>query len=313
MWRGILGLVLLLTSCGRPGDPLPPFIRIPESVNDLAASQREYDLILTWTNPARNIDGSSSTDLERVHIFSNGTPLVTVEVTSGGERQFHILPGRSLLGMTRTFAVKVQTTDEKVSEISNSVSITPVDVPGRVGGLRYLVDQNRITLEWDPPAQNPDLADVYLVNELNGNGVSQAPVLLSERRFEDETYEVDDTHTYTVTPVRKTGPVDVPGFSETIEVIGTDRTAPRAPTGLEIVASDDGAFLTWMANPESDLAGYRVFRSGRPDAGFEALTRDMHPITGLFDAGYRPGLYYAVSAVDESGNESSRSTPHRAP
>src|SRR5438132_13345180 len=54
-------LFLLLAGCGKVGDPQPPFIRIPEAVKDLAATQSGHNIFLTWTNPPRNIDGSAAT------------------------------------------------------------------------------------------------------------------------------------------------------------------------------------------------------------------------------------------------------------
>src|SRR5207247_10469885 len=71
MFRGIVGLFLLVAGCGKVGDPLPPFVRIPAAVRDLAVHQSGYSLVLTWTNPARNIDGSAATDLTQIRIRSN--------------------------------------------------------------------------------------------------------------------------------------------------------------------------------------------------------------------------------------------------
>src|SRR5439155_12608780 len=67
-------LLLAVAACGKVGDPKPPFIRIPEAVKDLTVTQTGYNLILTWTNPPRYVDGSAATNLARVRIQSDGTP-----------------------------------------------------------------------------------------------------------------------------------------------------------------------------------------------------------------------------------------------
>jgi hypothetical protein len=214
--------------------------------------------------------------------------------------------------MTQRFTVVAETTDGKLSAPSNDVAITPVDVPGAVSDIRYVVDQNRIQLEWELPGENPVLADAYIVNEVGEDGETASPAVVSVRRYEDVLYETGKRYTYTVTPIRRSDQGEVPGIpSGPVDVIATDRTPPGAPTGLEIVPA--GAYLTWTENPERDLAGYRIFRSANPDSGFSRLAEDLRSSTGIFDAGYQSGLYYVVTAVDESGNESEPSLPVRAP
>ena len=85
-------LCLLLVGCGKVGAPLPPFIRIPESVNDLAVRQSGNDLILSWTNPARYVDGSAATDLARIQIRSNDSIVATVDVTAPAQAQTLVIP-----------------------------------------------------------------------------------------------------------------------------------------------------------------------------------------------------------------------------
>ena len=96
-------------------------------------------------------------------------------------------------------------------------------------------------------------------------------------------------------------------------VIAEDRTAPATPSGIDISISDTGAFLTWAANEETDLAGYRVFLTDRADGELKPIGIGLITTNALFDPGYRSDLYYAVSAVDELGNESTPSAPFRAP
>ena len=90
---------------------------------------------------------------------------------------------------------------------------------------------------------------------------------------------------------------------ESITVTYGDTTAPPAPAGL--VARVDGAdvALAWTPVDAADLAAYRVYRDGERIA--EGLVEPRH-----VDAGLDPGTYeYAVTAVDEDGNESAPSAP----
>ena len=308
MLRGArLALLLLLVGCGKVGDPLPPFVRIPEAVKDLAVTQSGNSFVLSWTNPARNIDGSAATDLGRVRIRNNDSVIATVDVNAAGQPQSYFQPAAG----QQTFTVQVETTRGKLSDISNTVSITPVDVPGRVARLRHVVDQRRIRLEWDRPPEHPELADAYVVTRTDTPAESQT---VTETRYEDSEYQPGKTLTYQVIAVRKLADRAIAGEgAETVSVVVQDKTPPRVPSGLDVVVVDMGAFVTWVANDETDLAGYHVFRSDRPDGGFSPVKDGL--ITGFsyFDPSSRPGLYYAVSAVDEFANESARSAPFRVP
>jgi len=86
-----------------------------------------------------------------------------------------------------------------------------------------------------------------------------------------------------------------------------DVTPPAAPRGLYHVTGDGQVSLSWLANTESDLAGYRVYESpcssgqNCPYSRIGATAATEFIATGLTNGVTR---YFAVSAVDASGNES---------
>ena len=304
-------ILLLLTACGKVGDPQPPFIRIPEPVKDVTVTQSGYTLVLTWTNPARYIDGSAATNLSRVQIRSNGAPLTTVQVAAAGQPQSYTMPVGSVVGIERAFTLVVETTQGKLSDVSNAASTTPVDVPGKVTHLAATADQRRIFLPWDKTQEHPELADAYIIVRTDAPAEAET---VTETRYEDIRYQAGKTLAYQVTAVRRVGETMIMGVGpEPVTVTANDKTPPTVPTGLDITTSDMGAYLTWDPNQELDLAGYRVFRSERPDGDFKAVSDRLITTNAFLDPSYRPGLHYAVSAVDEFGNESPMSVPFRGP
>ena len=86
-----------------------------------------------------------------------------------------------------------------------------------------------------------------------------------------------------------------------------DVTPPAAPRGLYSVTGDHQATLSWLANTESDLAGYRVYEapcasgSNCPYDRIGATAATQYVATGLTNGVTR---FFAVSAVDAAGNES---------
>ncbi|MET7474926.1 PA14 domain-containing protein [Streptomyces sp. NPDC005648] len=93
-----------------------------------------------------------------------------------------------------------------------------------------------------------------------------------------------------------------------------DKVKPLAPTGASADYIPDGenayAELTWAANKEMDLAGYRVYRRLK---GSGAWTKVATTAPGQRQAGDQPpptgqSYYYEVRAYDKAGNESGGST-----
>ncbi|MDQ7049148.1 MAG: endonuclease [Enterobacterales bacterium] len=87
---------------------------------------------------------------------------------------------------------------------------------------------------------------------------------------------------------------------------GADTTAPISPASLVASGGSLKIDLSWSANSETDLAGYKVYR--RDVAGGATTTLTEFPIaaTSYSDSGLTAATsyFYLVSAVDLSGNES---------
>jgi hypothetical protein len=89
-----------------------------------------------------------------------------------------------------------------------------------------------------------------------------------------------------------------------------DVTPPAAPRGLFSVTGDHEATLSWLANTEADVAGYRVYvspcasGSSCPYDRIGATAATQFVANGLTNGVTR---FFAISAVDQAGNESALS------
>jgi hypothetical protein len=93
-----------------------------------------------------------------------------------------------------------------------------------------------------------------------------------------------------------------------------DTAPPATPGGLGAsVESGPHVHLHWTANSEPDLVGYHVYRSLAPSALFTRLTATPVATNEYLDTTPPDtvSLWYAVSAVDATGNESARSGAYR--
>ena len=89
-----------------------------------------------------------------------------------------------------------------------------------------------------------------------------------------------------------------------------DTAPPAAPGGLSAtLASGRRVQVHWSANSEPDLAGYHVYRALAATASFTRLTSSPLATNDYLDtaAPDTVSVWYAVSAVDATGNESAHS------
>ncbi|EKX66904.1 fibronectin type III domain-containing protein [Streptomyces ipomoeae] len=113
-------------------------------------------------------------------------------------------------------------------------------------------------------------------------------------------------HTIRVDFAAFTGKADVAFSYAPRTSSSVDKVKPLGPTGLAATydAGTSKTALSWKKNAELDLAGYRVYRSGKLVSGSAPLTKpaftDSTPATGSTYG-------YTVKAVDKAGNVSAAS------
>jgi chitodextrinase len=89
-----------------------------------------------------------------------------------------------------------------------------------------------------------------------------------------------------------------------------DLAPPAAPAGIAAALLGADVRVTWNPNSEPDLAGYRVYRASAATGPWTLVSGGTVAATEFTDTAPPPGattLWYAVSALDVSANESARS------
>jgi len=88
-----------------------------------------------------------------------------------------------------------------------------------------------------------------------------------------------------------------------------DTAPPAAPTGVVAAREGAGVRVRWSANSEPDVAGYIVYRAESSTSGPSRITSTVVSSTDYLDASVPDidRVWYEVSAIDESGNESAHS------
>jgi hypothetical protein len=134
----------------------------------------------------------------------------------------------------------------------------------------------------------------------------------------DSSFDYGKTYAYVVRSVvdSPAGPLEASDSPQAV-VTPKDIFPPVAPQGL-VAAIQPGATpgsllveLSWSINVEPDLAGYRVYRSQDETGKGSLLTPSLLPSPAYRDTSVESGqhYWYNVTAVDQAGNESTRSQP----
>jgi hypothetical protein len=94
------------------------------------------------------------------------------------------------------------------------------------------------------------------------------------------------------------------GCNERKDRVITVDAIPFRVEGVYSVTGDEQVTIYWRANQESDIAYYKVFRNNAPTGTFTLMGTSTG--TSFVDGNVTNGstYYYAVSAVDDAGQES---------
>jgi hypothetical protein len=239
-------------------------------------------------------------------------------------------------GAQRRYIVRTRVSAKRASDDSNSVLVPVYPAPDAIHDLRATLTEPAIILAWTPPERTVDGAllptapayRVYRAEIMSAAGAAanppaaqtQAPLQLlgpaAAAEYRDSTFEFGHNYVYSVrsTTPAGTGSVEA-ADSNVVGVAAKDVFPPATPQAVVAVlvpaAAGQPAYvdLTWAISPESDLAGYAVYRSEQAGAPGERLTPALLPVPAFRDMSVAPGrrYFYRVTALDTAGNESTPS------
>jgi hypothetical protein len=342
---GFLPSLLVAASCAKVGEPQPPVLLVAKPASDLAARQYGDSIVLTVSLPTQNTNGSPVTTPQGVEIFrvsAGGSrmtaPLQSKEFLARADLILNVsddkltpfvhdqtfvfrdeLPPSQRAGFYReTFDYAVRFTNDKsqTAGFSNQVIIAPLALPAPPVGLAAKVTPERILLTWTAPASN---ADGSIPPHIAGYNVYRSedpkefppaplnPVPLPKPEFEDRSFQFDKTYYYAVSVVGSlNGPYAESILSQPLQAVARDIFPPAPPQNLNAVAENGIVILFWVAPPDSDVAGYRVYRSAEGGKERELLQPGLVSTLSYRDGTAKAGgkYEYFVTAVDTHGNES---------
>jgi len=222
------------------------------------------------------------------------------------------------LGKRYTYVVVAIDEQGRPSPPSNRVAVAVAAAPAAPPRLRAEAGDREVRLSWDAPTTLADGSPtpeglIYEIYRAVGPetaapaGRPLTPDPLVSRDYVDLAVQNDVTYRYVVRA--RSGPAGPLGRpSEVATVMPEDSTPPAQPRGLVAVATGETVRLAWEAVPDSDVAGYHVYRSTTAGRGYTRLTTALLPGTTYVDSTVQAGqtYHYVVTAVDRArrANES---------
>ena len=239
-------------------------------------------------------------------------------------------------GAAAAYIVRTRASPKRASADSNAVTLRLYPVPAPINAVEARVTESAVELTWLMPARaaaGEPMAAItgYRIyrSEIHPSAPASPPQDTPESQvaqlassqtnsYRDTSIVFDHTYLYVVRSVIQVEGNELESSdSQPVTVTPRDTFPPAAPQGLVaalLPGSAPGTVLvelSWSINLETDLAGYRVYRSEQEGTRGQLLTPDLLPTPAVRDTSVGPGhrYWYTVTAVDRAGNESAPDAP----
>ncbi|MGH9819750.1 MAG: fibronectin type III domain-containing protein, partial [Pyrinomonadaceae bacterium] len=221
------------------------------------------------------------------------------------------------------YAVRLANASGQKAAFSNFLLIEPAaNVAANPTGLKTELTQDAVNLSWTSPEANVNgskPANIIGYNIYRSASDKESAALLNktpitDTKYADRYFDFEKDYYYFVRTV-SLGSDAIPTESQESNIVKlhpVDTFAPGPPTAITIAATPTTISLFFPANPENDIAGYKIYRSTDPNldkAGWALLTPKLLDVTTFQDDKVESGktYYYYVTAADKKGNVSSPS------
>lgn len=289
------------------------------AIKDLKAEFRDKTVSLSWSTLLHS-GVYSSYRIEKSEdgkTFKNVSELPYVHMSDSpdNEKAFFV---DSLFSNNKTFHYRISGISPfgENGPVSNVVSGEGKDNLSGYLVIREgkIISDKKVNVKWEFPLEAEAQMKGFIVrrsSKADGPYTDANSTILnpSVREFTDVTPHYNTY--YIIVGVNKSGIESANSFPYLIQI--EDNTPPQIPVGLTGAISKKGIVeLKWKNNTDSDLMGYRVFRSNSLTEEFVETTKTLVKETSFIDSisikVLNRKIYYRLMAVDKNYNNSEFST-----
>jgi hypothetical protein len=305
---------LVLTACGYIGPPLYPALNVPVIVTDLAAVERGDGFDVTFTIPSLTTEGLAVKSLGSIDLRvgpNTGNPFRVEQWAASAARETVPTPSRpgpvqtriplhGFVGKEVVFAVRISNEKGRYSDWSNLFTVPVLAPLAQPAGLAWENVAEGVRLKWT----EPNVTSFKIFRKETGDPEPSQIGTSDQHDYSDKTAVSGKTYQYWVQGVHDKAESEAAG---PISATPKDEFPPAVPTNITATAGLNAIELSWSRNEEPDFHGYRIYRS-EGDGPFKLIAADIQA-PNYSDKGVESGKHYryAVTSVDETGNESTRS------
>lgn len=216
-------------------------------------------------------------------------------------------------GKTYHYRIRGKTPFGEISPVSETVSGKGEKQLAYVPHItsKHYEDDKTVLLEWEFLEEGNDLISGF---ELNRSDNVDGPYQTVVKNIPPEARKVRynslmPTNYMTITALGKSGGSRT-SFPALVQPV--DSVPPHKPKGFNGEVDSLGVVtLTWEANTDEDILGYRVFRGHNKNEEYSQITVSPHQATIYYDSisvkDLNSKVYYQLIAVDERFNMSESS------
>jgi hypothetical protein len=314
----IATVVLLMSGCGYVGDPLPPALHIPRKVTDLRVLQRDDRVVIQFTVPELT---SEDLPLKLGKVDLRAGPYAKEPFDPAGwEAQAKALdtsalkPGPAVVecpapewkGQEVFLRVRIISDKKKDGGWSDFAILRVIAPLAKPEGLQAVAVAQGVRLSWTGPKEPAGLT--FRIRRRAGAGGVEDVAKAAAYDWVDTATRYGETYEYSVQSTLDAGGARAESAaSDPVSIVPVDRFPPAVPSRLTAMPGPSSIELSWDPNTETDFAGNYVYRAAG-DGAFERVGA-LITTPSLSDKDVRPGVRYryAISSVDQLGNESARS------
>lgn len=313
----IAAMLAAATGCGYIGAPLPPALNIPVKITDLRGVQRGDKIILEFTPSLKATDGILLTRLSSIELkagpppegpfdlnrWAEGATTIPVPDTSADPHEIEV-PVAPWAGKTTVFGVRSFSPKGRPSQWSDVLILDVLPPLLTPVGLKADGAAQGVYVYWSRQGSAQG-AQWRVFRQDEGQKDPVQLGIAGENSWMDRTAQFGATYSYSVQEIEKAG--DKTAESEVTEPVSVkyeDKFAPAVPANLTAIGGVKTVEISWERSTEPDFKAYQVYRAEGDGPmvklGAPVTNPSFSDTTVVSGKTYR----YAVSAIDDKGNES---------